>query len=404
MSAARISLLLIVFVSGPVFAQFPDEDNWELEDGYQNDLLFLHEFVNYSFDPAWQFDWERRRFADNALRINTGSVASDELLTDIDANINEPLNDKWRFFGQFTRDGFRSKPNREEQLLLGLERQIFESSAIYVGVNPEYEKEFIDAEIGYGWYGDDRQRYVRLGVRLEDLNYEGKNGVGGLQEQDAIKLAWATRIGIADNLYLYSEGLFGTGFERTFPNAETSPDVARHDQNDNRASFRLTHSGPEERLWSFILEYYDFAELKEFREPGFDYDYESRQFNAGVEHVRLLTERRRLRVVAQYVDWEASSTGFREHDFSRQDIVAGIFYEFLWPTSGITIAYAGGSPDYAYEAADPAESYTGGEYTDKLILSWRYNFSDDAVIRAGISHEAQEQGFGGAFVQYQMFF
>ena len=402
----RLILLagLLVLAAGTANAQFPDPNDWELENGYTTDLLFLHALLNYGYDPAWQFDWERRRFADNALRIKTGSVSSDELLSDIDLNLNEPLNDKWRFFGQFTRDGFRRRPNREDNLLLGLERRILDSSAIYVGVNPEYSKEFIDVEAGYGWYNDDRTRYVRLGVRLDDVNYEGKNDVSGTQENQPVKLTWAMRLAVGATAYLYTEGEFGPGFERTFPDAEESPDVARHDRNDNKAEVRLTFDGEDRKLWSWILEYYDFSELKQFREPGFDYDYESRQINAGFEHVRYFGERHRLRVAAQYVDWEASSVGFREHDFSRNDLTAGVFYEYLWPNSGVTIAYAGASPDYAYEAADPNESYTGGDYTDKLILNWRYSFSDDAVIRAGISHEAAESGFGGGFVQYQMFF
>ncbi len=402
----RITLpfALLVFAAAVAADELPDADDWELENGYTTDLLFLHPLANYSYDPAWQFDWEQRRFADNALRINTGSVSSDELLTDVDLNLNESLNDKWRFFGQFTRKGFRRRPVREDTLLLGLERQVFASSALYFGVNPEYRKEFLDLEVGYAWYGDDRSRYLRLGVRSEDFNFTDKNQLGGTQETDPLKLVWAARLPLGDKLYVYSEGEFGSGFERDFPDADESPDLLRHERNDNRAELRLTLLGERERLWSFMLDYVEFEELKLFRPAGFDYDYESRQFNAGVEHIRFLGERHRLRLLAQYVDWTASSVGFRQHDYERQDVIAGVFYEYLWPNSGITVAYAGGSPDYSYEALDPADSYTGGSYTDKLILNWRYTFSDNAVIRFGISHEAAEQGFGGGFVQYQMFF
>ncbi len=154
----RCGLLAATFLAAvaPALGQTPRAD-WEFQNGYDTNLLYLHALVNYAYDLEWQANWERRRFADNALRVNTGSVSSDELLTEIDINLNEALNDNWRFFGQFTRTGFRRRPGRGEQLLLGFERALGQSSAIYVGANPEFGKEFIDAEAGYAWYGDDRE-------------------------------------------------------------------------------------------------------------------------------------------------------------------------------------------------------------------------------------------------------
>lgn len=401
----RSSLLLLLLLAAPIaFAQLPDEDDWEFEEGYGINLLFLHGLMNYSYDLEWQFEWERRRFADNALRINTGSVASDELLTDVDLNINEPLNDKWRFFGQFTRDGFRRRQVREDLLLLGLERSLFESSALYAGVNPEYNKDSIDVELGYAWYGDKREKYVRLGVRLEDVSWTDKNQEGGTQEEDPVKLVWAARLPLGESAFVYTEGKYGTGFERIFPDPEESPDVSRHDRNQNQAEVRFTLLGKERQMWSAMLEYYGFDEQKEFRTPGFDYDYDSRQINFGVEHIRYFGERHRWRFLVQFVDWEASSTGFRQHDYSRQDILGGVYYEYMWATSGVTLAYAAGRPEITYDALDPEDSYELGRYTDKAILGWRYSFSDNAIIRVSISQEVSEGGFGGGAVQYQMFF
>ncbi len=404
MIAVRRSLWLLTLVSAPLFAELPDEEDWELENGYDTDLLFLHALANYSFDLEWQFDWERRRFADNALRINTGSVSSDELLTDVDLNINEALNDKWRFFGQFTRQGFRRRPLREDQLLLGLERSLFESSAIYVGANPEFGKEFLDIEAGYGWYADNREQYVRLGVRLIDTNWTSKNQEGGSQEQDPIKAVWTARLALGGRTYLYTEGKFGPGFERVFPDPDESPELSRHDRREDQAEVRLTLKGDENRLWSVMLEYYNFEELKTFRVPGFDYDYENEQVNVGLEHVRYFGERHRLRLLAQFVDVEASSRGFRQHDYSRQDVIGGAFYEYLWPQSAVMVAYAAGRPDIRYESLVPEDSYDTGDFTDKLIVGWRFSFSDNAIIRFSLSQEVSEQGFGGGAVQYQMFF
>ncbi len=404
MTGLRAALALASLAAGlPAAAELPG-DPWELENGYETQLLYLHALVNYAYDVEWQFEWERRRFADNALRINTGSVSSDELLTDIDLNLNEPLNDKWRFFGQFNRAAFRRRPGRGDQWLLGLERSLDDRNAVYVGVNPEFNKEFIDAEFGYARYSKDREQYLRLGLRAVDLNWTSKNQVGGTQEQSPYKLTWAVRQAIGKDLYLYTEGLFGPGYERLYPDAIESPELAREEQREDEIIVRLTLKQPNQGFWSVLVDWYDFSERKEFRVDGFDYDYENRQLNVGLEHVRLLKERHRLRLLLQYVDQTASSRGFRGHDFERSDVLAGVFYEYLWPNSGLSLAYAAGQPDIAYLADNPDNSFAANDYTDKLILGWRYSFSKDAAIRVSVAQEVSQQGFGGAAVQFQMAF
>lgn len=401
-NAARLffALLLITSSAG---AQLPEE-NWEFEDGYQTQMLYLHAFVNYAYDLEWQYEWERRQFVGNALRINTGSVASDDLLTDIDINISEPLNDKWRFMGRFSRDGFRWQKHRKEQLLLGLERSIFDSSALYLTVNPEYNKEAIDIAAGYTFYKDNREQYIRIGVLAQDFDWDTKVEGGGKQEQDPLAIEWAIRLGLADNWWLYSDGKVGKGFERSFPDATASPDVSRHDRYENTAQLRVTRAEQDGKAWSAWISWYDFNELKEFRTPGFDYDYSSTVTTAAVEHTRMIGERHRLRLLAHFVDQQAESVGFNAHDYERQDILAGVFYEYLWPKSGVTLAYAAGQPDIIFTAPDPADNFRLDDYRDKVILGWRYTFSEDAQIRVSISHEIAEEGFGGGAIQYQMFF
>ena len=403
MQNARRLLLILLLCGTSASAQLPEE-NWAFEDGYQKQMLFLHPFINYAYDLEWQYEWERRQFVGNALRINTGSVASDELLTDVDININQPLNEKWRFMGRFNRVGFRWQQLREEQLHVGLERSILDSSAIYLTVNPEYNKEAIDIAAGYTFYKDNREQYVRVGVLAEDFEWDTKVEGGGKQDQDPIAVEWAIRLGLGNNWWLYSDGKVGTGFERTFPDATTSPDVSRHDRRENKAQVRVTRAEQDGKAWSAWINWYDFNELKEFRPPGFDYDYSNTVLNVAVEHTRMLGERHRLRLLAHLVDQQAESIGFNAHDYDRQDILGGVFYEYLWPMSSATLAYAFGQPDIIYTAPDPLDDYQLDEYHDKLILGWRYTFSDDAQIRLSISHEISAEGFGGGAIQYQMFF
>jgi hypothetical protein len=68
----------------------------------------------------------------------------------------------------------------------------------------------------------------------------------------------------------------------------------------------------------------DFEDERVFRTPGYDYQYANRELTLSAEHVRLLADNHRLRLVAHYVDREAESVGFNGHQYVRNDIVGGI--------------------------------------------------------------------------------
>lgn len=395
--------LPLVFLAFSAHSDLP-QDEWAFEDGYGTDLLYVHALANYSWDLEAQFEWEQKRFVDNALRVNTGSVSSDRLFTDIDLGLNEQLNDDWRFFGRFERDGQRRRSVTTEQLLLGFERSLFERSAIFVALNPEYDKSFMDLAIGYALYGDTRENYLRVSLLLEDFNFDSKNDLGGTEQQQAGSVEWVTRWGLPNNWLVYSEGRIGQAYERRFDDAARSPELIAETQRNNRAELRFSRRSENGHLWSVWGEWVDFEDSRQFRTPGFDYDYSNREFSLSVEHVRLLSERHRIRLLAHYIDRDATSAGFRGHQYERQELVGGAFYERLRTNSGISIGYALGLPDFTYTAIDPDESYAQGEFSDKLILGYRYRFSPQAEIRASISQEVSEQGFGGGAIQFQLFF
>lgn len=383
--------------------QLPD-GVWEFEETYDDQLAYVHSLANYAFDLEWQFEWERRRLADNALRLNTGSVSSSRLQTLTELSVNTDLNDLWRFQGRFRRDNAPQRARNEDELLLGLERRIFDTSALFVLVNPRYDKEFIDVFAGYTLYRDERQQYLRVGVLFEDLVYGSKNSRQGVYDQQPVALQWTLRLG-SDRWQIVSEGRVGTGFERVFPNAEASPDLARHERQENRARVKLNRTDEGDGGWSVWVDWYDFREAKDYRLEGFDYDYTNEQLIASAEYVRLIRERHRLRLLAHYVRKDAASVGFREHDYERADILGSVFYEYLRPRSGVSLAYATGLPDLTFTSAvDPETSFELNDYQDKLILGWRYDFSDDARILVSVAHEVAARGFGGGNVQFQILF
>jgi hypothetical protein len=156
--------------------------------------------------------------------------------------------------------------------------------------------------------------------------------------------------------------------------------------------------------WSAWVDWYEFSELKTFRQPGLDYDYTNRQLNFAAEYIQTFRDRHRLRFLAHYIQQDAGSRGFNEHDYDRTDVLGGAFYEYLWPTSGLMFAYAFGIPDAEYFSLDDTRNFTLDDYRDKVIVGWRHNFSADAQILFSISHEVSINGFGGGNLQFQMFF
>lgn len=411
MSSRIPTLLFALLLGSAAEAQTPDtEAYWDFLSIYDDTLLNVHWLANYSFDLEWRFEWERRQLADNALRLAAGSVASDGLLTDLDLNINEPLNEKWRFQGRFIRVGTKQLGRGEDQLLLGLERSVFKSSGIYFMLNPQYEKEFLDFTAGYTFYKDDRQQYVRLGVFLEDYEYERKNKVGARSEQDPIALQWQARLGLGNEWYLYTEGDVGNGFDRVFEDPIESPELARHSRRENSAELRVSRFDADGEGWSVWTQWLDIQEAKEFREPDLFFDYRTTQIVVSGEHIRIVADRHRLRFMLHYVDFQAERTGHYAHEFDRTEIVGGVFYEYLWPRSGLTIAFAAGFPEIDFRIDDPNEVFDIDSNGEKLIIGWRQEISRNAHVRVLISQEVTPSdgdfagGFGGGSLQYQMFF
>ena len=389
--------LLQISLATTSYAQVSEED---FEDTYDEVLANLHELVNYAYDLEWELDWERRLLADNGVRGNVGSVTSEEFLTRADIRLNQALDEKWRFQGRFHRSQSRQRSINPDQLFLGLERSLFDSSSLFLMVDPQIDKEFVDVFGGYTFYRDDREQYLRVGLLLEDLVYDSKNDLGGQTNQAPVALQWAVRLGSRD-WWIFSEGKAGTGFEREFEDPGSG--LLAHDRRDNRARVRLTKASGQASAWSVWLDWYDFSEAKRFSDDEFDYDYGNEVFDLAAEHYRVVGDVHRFRFLAHYVRQRAKASGFNAHRFSRDEWLGGIFYERLWPRNSVSLAYAFGLPNADYESLSGGAPYQLDEYGDKLILGWRHRFSKDAQVLVSVSHEVSAQGFGGGNVQFQMF-
>jgi len=64
--------LLVLLAGVNASAQELPGEYWGLENGYDDDMLYLHALVNYAHDLEWQLGWERRLLADNKFAPEPG--------------------------------------------------------------------------------------------------------------------------------------------------------------------------------------------------------------------------------------------------------------------------------------------------------------------------------------------
>ena len=110
---------LILYILFPLLGK---ADEWDFDDAYREELLYMHAFVNYDFDPDWQQRWEKKLMKDKGLRISYGSVTSNKLFQHEDVIINQNLGDGWWFRGNFKRYFGRYKDISEDVHFIEFQR------------------------------------------------------------------------------------------------------------------------------------------------------------------------------------------------------------------------------------------------------------------------------------------
>ncbi len=98
---------------------------WEYDDRYKDELLFLHAFVNYDFNPEWYFFWEENRLRKNQTRMSFGSVEINDLLCNYHTVVNAPLARNWWFRLDHRYYASQHLDDKIEYLFMGFERVIY---------------------------------------------------------------------------------------------------------------------------------------------------------------------------------------------------------------------------------------------------------------------------------------
>jgi hypothetical protein len=399
--ALRTTTFLLLF-SGPVPGATADE--WTFDDEYRSPLLFLHPVIDYAFNPEWTRQWETNLVAENGLRLSSGSVSTDELLTFAQLNITQHLTHGFRFLS--TYDGLEGLhvDVAPRDLFFGMELKVTGPLSVQGLLQPTSAKEDMDAIVGILLTDASRRQYARLSLRFEDFVYEDKNDVGGRSLQEPIGPQWALR-GRWNRWELVSEGRYLSASERVFPDPALSPEVAASSRRYGASETRLRYLAGREGFATVAFGHYEYRESREGRAASPGYSYGNEVLLGTGRYLFWVDRRWGGRGELHYLHQQAEAEGARNYSYHRRDLMPAAFLRLrLGASSMLELGYMGTFYDWTMDSRDPGDGYDGEGYADKVKLAWTHRFLATARLRISLSHEPNLARFGGGNVQYQMLF
>jgi hypothetical protein len=384
-------VLCSAFAAAPAFAQ-------ELPGGGPSPLLYLHPLANYAPDPEWTRDWERTLQKANSLRVNVGSVSTDDFLTDVELHVTEPVSSRFRaLYDLKWLDGLHVE-TRDTEHFLGFEFAVHRNLGLQGQAHPASRKEELDLRFGLLVHDGSREQYARVFVRWDDPLFDDKNGVGGTGEQTATSLEWVVRA-TAGPFELFSEGLYGSSGRRSYPDSTRVPDrladSGRLDGSRTRARYLFGEPGFVE----LGLDHHRAESSVTPRATATALDYENELLDVALRGVWHLDPSWRARAEVHRLVQAARSTSF---DYDRSEWMPGAWVR--WSAGAVhhvEVGYMG--TGYEWDGSPDSPRSESG-YKQKLELAWLIEPSPDARVQLSLSHEPDPQRFGGGNVQVQLHF
>ncbi len=247
-----------------------------------------------------------------------------------------------------------------------------------------------------------RERYLRLGLRLDDFLYERKNDLGGKSDTEPVGIQWELRYQ-AGRWEVFSTGRYGSGSRRDFPDTTLSPAVAGAFRRDGASTVRVRHVWSDLNFAEAGLAHYRFEAAEQRRDGTAGFDYRNEFIHLRGLGVLPIGGPWGLRPEIHWLRQWASARGGRVFDHRREDFFPALFVELRAPgNSTWDLGYLSSHHQWDHSVGTWSDNRAG--YTDKIKLGWTYAFRPTAHVRFSLSHELDLNRFGGGNVQYQMNF
>jgi hypothetical protein len=397
-------VLKTIWLAGVFFSMIMGSDAIKMyEEPYHDHILYLHPLLNYAPPITWQYDWYQNYYNHNGFYISTGSVTTDDLLVDGRLFINQELGLGWWFRASGVRYESRHLYRFNPSIFMGLDKQIYRQIYLFLQVNPYFDKEYTDVIAGVALYGDHHEQYLRLGLLLEDFIYDEKNDYNGESDQIPLALQWHLRYTWFDFTF-YSDGKWSRGFKRRFPDRIKSPQIISQTQHIDHSVSKVYYRWHDRNLFELSYSTYYFDEEQTYVDSLYNYMYGNDIDDLSCEGYVAFMDNNFFRFMVHYLIQHAQASMYRAHCFSRTDYLFGIFYERCIQSSRIDFGYMISFFDFTYRALAGQSDYMRQGYVDKLKLGWTYHFPHNACLQLSLSHELSSGEFGGANLQYMMFF
>lgn len=370
----------------------------ELPGGGPVPLLYLHPLVNYAFDPEWTRSWERGLQSRNSLRINVGSVSTDDFLTDVELHVTERLGGRFRVLYDMRWLEALHVEERDPEHFLGFGLAALGWLELQGQAHPASDKEELDLRFGFLAHSGDREQYARIFVRWDDPLFGEKNALGAVADQAATGVQWVAR-GAVGKFELFTQGLYGSGWERSYPEPSKAPVLEADALRKAGSVTRLRALATEYRFLELEFAHHECESSGTRRVTGVPESYRNRLVDLVLRGLWGFDGRWRARGELHRIDQDAMSADF---EYTREDWMPAVWLH--WTFRGLhalELGYMG----TAYEwTGSPYATATEDGYRQKIELAWLIEPAEEARIQFSISHEPDPQRFGGANVQVQLGF
>jgi len=397
-----MSALLALLVSLLILSFSANAGEWEYGEGFDDELIFLHEFVNYEIDPDWRREWDRTLFSASGMRYSYGSVSKHTLFERSDVLINRDLGDGWGFRTHVRRYGATHRSDDEFSAFLGFRKSIAPALSLCLESDLSPDKDTVDGSFGVLVADKGDANYARLLFVWDDLTWDARNGEGGDSDRLPLGLSWLARYERGP-WELFLSGKYTLGYDRNYPDVSRSPDLLGHERQMNEADMRLSRLFKNGVRCEAEVSLYHFDDSRGYRDYSLDYSYLNTVSHGAL---RCLIPRggNRIRLEAHGVRQFRRSDGSHDFRYDRREIMPAAFVSRAAGKHTVEIGYLSSVFDWEYDGYDGTPDHYRNDYIDKMKIGWTYEFNKRARIQFSLSHVVSISNFGGGNGQYVMVF
>ncbi len=395
----QISLLLLL-TCGLSLGQVSE---WTHDQGFRDDLLYLHVMENYAYNPSWVYEWEKKFYSSNNAFLNFGSVEIHDLYNDIRILLNVPLDSNWTFTADYKTYATHFINEEIQYMFMGLERRIYSNIKVYMQFNPGFDKEFIDGKIGVAWYNDDLSNYIRLALQYDQFVYEEKNDYKGSADKQPRAVNWNIRLG-NEKWSIFSEGLKSGGFSWNYPDSIKSLGLKIHQGLTNYSVLRLYYFINKMRFLRLETNQYNFEEQKKYYLETKNYKVDNKIWSMQLLYSHYISINWRIRASARYLEQQSNAAGLINYQYKRSEIMPSLWIDYQTGRHNIELAVMESYYDWKSESLQQEYNYTQNSNIEKVKLAYTYKFKNNSRLQLSLSHVFSIFGFGGFDLNYLLFF